>query len=54
MSLKAPFDLPEAALFEVALFGIKGNARFVYLAQSEGLGPKSAKENAGPNGPTVQ
>ena len=34
--------------FDVALFGIKGNARFVYLAQSEGLGPKSANENAGP------
>jgi hypothetical protein len=32
------------ALFEVALFGFKGNALFVYLAQPAGLGTKQPKK----------
>ena len=44
MSLKAPFDLPQAALFDVALFDrFRAKGPAIYLAQAIGLG---AQKNA--------
>jgi len=39
---------PTLARFEVALFGFKGNALFVYLAQPNGLEKAVAERNIGP------
>ena len=42
------YPLTRRASFEVALFGFKGNALFVYLAQPNGLGKAVAERNIGP------